>query len=104
MKISVFPATLEQQGGEKVEQVKSDIPTLYAGKTSRSIYERGKEHYEGARKGAENNHMVRHVRMEHKGEGAPNFSLRVVKYYKTALARQVAEAVRIRRRGVGSHT
>ena len=37
--------------------------------------------------------------MEHKGEDAPNFSLRVVKHYRTALARQVAEAVRIRRRG-----
>ena len=86
-------------GGEKVEQVKDDIPTLYVGETSRSIFERGKEHWEGAKKGAENNHMVRHVKMEHKDEGAPNFSLRVVKHYKTALARQVAEAVRIRRRG-----
>ena len=82
-----------------MEQVKDDIPTLYVGETSRSIFERGKEHWEGAKKGAENNHMVRHVKMEHKDEGAPNFSLRVVKHYKTALARQVAEAVRIRRRG-----
>ena len=79
--------------------MKDDIPTLYVGETSRSIYERGKEHYEGARRRADNNHMVRHVKMEHKEDEAPNFSLRVVKHYKTALARQVAEAVRIRRRG-----
>ena len=88
-------------GEEEMEQLKDDIPTVYVGETSRSVHERGKEHYEGAKKGNENNHMVRHMRMEHKGEGggAPNFKLRVVKYYKTALARQVAEAVRIRRRG-----
>ena len=37
--------------------------------------------------------------MAHQEEGAPNLSLRVVKHYKTALACQVAEAVRIRRKG-----
>ena len=33
------------------------------------------------------------------GEHHPKFTMKVVKFYKTALARQVAEAVCIRRRG-----
>ena len=45
--------------------------------------------------------MVKHVEMEHKGE-QPCFAMKVVRHFKTALARQVSEAVRIRRRG-GSH-
>ena len=53
----------------------------------------------GREPGKEQRTMIRHEKMEHKEEGVPNFSLLVVKHYKTALARQVAEAVRIRRRG-----
>ena len=45
-----------------------------------------------------NNHMVYHQYTEHRGE-PPSFILRPVKFYKSALTRQVAEAVRIRRRG-----
>ena len=67
--------------------------------TSCSIFERGREHWEGARKGTKENHMVKHIRMVHEGDKEPNFALKVVRYYKTALARQVAEAVR----GGGSH-
>ena len=42
--------------------------------------------------------MAKHVELAHKGE-EPTFMLRVVKYHKSALSRQTAEAVRIRRRG-----
>ena len=42
--------------------------------------------------------MVKHQMGEHNNE-APQFAMKVVKHFKTALARQVAEAVRIRRRG-----
>ena len=85
-------------GKKELEQVRNDVPTIYVGETSRSIYERSKEHWEGAKKGAPNNHMVKHQLLEHKGE-PPHFSMRVTGSYKTALARQVGEAVRIRRRG-----
>ena len=37
--------------------------------------------------------------MEHGGEQRPNFNMKARKYFRTALARQVAEAVLIRRRG-----
>ena len=83
----------------ELEEGRVDIPTIYVGETSRSIFERSKEHWEGARKGAENNHMVKHLKMVHEEEQEPKFVMKVIKHYKTALARQIAEAVRIRRRG-----
>ena len=43
--------------------------------------------------------MVKHQKLEHIGEPDPNFHMKVRGFYKTALARQVAEAVYIRRRG-----
>ena len=86
-------------GKGALEQVRSDVPTVYIGETSRSIYERSKEHWEGAKKNCSKNHMVKHMVMEHGGTGEPNFYMKVRGYYKTALARQVAEAVMIRRRG-----
>ena len=46
-----------------------------------------------------NNHMVKHQELLHGGEPAPNFLMRIVSHHKSALSRQVAEAVRIRRRG-----
>ena len=52
-----------------------------------------------SRKGTKENHMVKHIRMVHEGNKEPNFALIVVRYYKTALARHVEEAVK----GGGSH-
>ena len=46
--------------------------------------------------------MIKHQMMEH-GSRAPKFTMRVIKNFKTSLARQIAEAVRIFRRGGGSH-
>ena len=84
---------------KELVDVKSDIPTLYVGETSRSVFERSKEHWKAWRSQKEDSHMLRHQVAEHGGEGDPQFTMRVVKYYKTALSRQVGEAVRIRRRG-----
>ena len=86
-------------GKGEEEQIRIDIPTVYIGETSRSLYERAKEHYDGARKGEAKNHMIKHKLMEHGGEQGPNFNMKARKYFRTALARQVAEAVLIRRRG-----
>ena len=43
--------------------------------------------------------MLRHQVGVHGAEMRPNFIMRAVKYHKTALYRQLGEAVRIRRRG-----
>ena len=71
------------------------------GETSHSIQERGREHWSastGSNKAKEGSHMAKHVELEHQGE-QPKLILRAVQYYKTALARQTGEAVRIRRCG-----
>ena len=86
-------------GKMEPEDIRIDIPTVYIGETSRSIFERSKEHWEGANKGSEKNHMVKHQRLEHEGEPEPKFQMKVRGFFKTALSRQVAEAVYIRRRG-----
>ena len=77
------------RGKGEQEPFKTDIPTVYVGETSRSIYERSREHWEGAGKGSNKNHMVRHQVLEHGGEPAPDFHMIIKGYYKTALARQV---------------
>ena len=62
--------------------------------------ERSREHW-GSFKGAkEDNHIFKHQQIVHGGATNPNFIMRVVSQYRTALGRQVSEAVRIWRRGV----
>ena len=73
-------------------------PSLYVGESSRSIQERAVEHWSAARRGDQKSHMVRHQDKEHPGED-PKFIFKVVSYHRTALSRQIKEAVRIRRRG-----
>ena len=65
---------------------------------SRTIYERSKEHWGALRNKAQSSHMWKHQADEHNGE-EPKFYMREVKYFRTALSRQVAEAVRIWKRG-----
>ena len=49
--------------------------------------------------GKDENHMLEHLAASHRGEQTPSFRFRVVKQCKTALERQVREAVRIEMRG-----
>ena len=60
--------------------------------------ERAVEHWGAARRGEEESHMVRHQRSEH-GDAPPKFHFKVVSTHRTALNRQVREAIRIRKRG-----
>ena len=77
---------------------RGEHPKVYVGETSRSITERSREHWASYRGGGGDNHMWRHQEMVHGGEPA-DFTMRVVGSYKSALSRQIGEAVRIRRRG-----
>ena len=58
----------------------------------------------GMHGGAEKRSLIsgdirRHQETEHGGEESPEFMMRVVRYARTALSRQIGEAVRIGRRG-----
>ena len=81
-----------------MEDVKNKGAALYVGETSRSIAERSREHWASYRGAKEDSHIWKHQQLEHGGEQA-KFVMRVIGSHKTALARQVSEAVRIRRRG-----
>ena len=43
--------------------------------------------------------MLRHQELEHGANTKPDFVMRVVRFYKTALSRQIGEAIRIQKRG-----
>ena len=88
-----------KKGELKVQDTKSDMPSVYVGETARSLYERGKEHWEAWRAKSTDSHILKHWSLHHGGIGEPNYILKVVGYHRTALSRQVGEAVRIAKRG-----
>ena len=77
----------------------SDVPSIYVGESSRSIYERAGEHWRAYQKKNTDSHIWKHHLLHHNGEGEPEMIFKVVGTFRTALARQIMEAVRIRGRG-----
>ena len=84
--VTVTGASLERQGKEA---------SLYVGETARSLFERSSEHWQAAEQKKEESHMFQHCEESHKGESNPTFKFRVVRGFKSALDRQIAEAFRI---------
>ena len=79
-----------------------DLPSIYVGETSRSIAERSREHWDDFKSMKTDSHIMKHHWTHHQGEGEPEFHFKVVKHFKSALSRQVGEAIRLERRGVSS--
>ena len=84
-------------GGEEREKLTPplDIPSIYVGESGRSLYERGKEHWRAFRNKEDDSHILKHHVIHHGGVGEPSFHLRPIRFLKTALTRQISEAVRI---------
>ena len=85
----------------ELTQINTNIPSIYVGETSRTIKERAGEHWaaaQGSKQQKEGSHMTKHMEMYHGGQ-EPEFVMRVVKFYRSALSRQTGEAVRIAKRG-----
>ena len=91
--------TVGQKG--ELKEPNPHVPSIYVGESNRSIFERSKEHMKGAQGGKEESHMVKHMELHHRVGELPKFIMKPVKYFKSSLKRQIAEAVRIRRRGEG---
>ena len=72
---------------------------LYIGESSRSANERGGEHEDDFAKQREDSHQFKHTENDHQGLTPPKFEFRVVGTFQSAMTRQIAEAVRIRREG-----
>ena len=75
------------------------VPSVYVGESSRSVYERAGEHWNAYRKRNSDSHIWKHHLVHHEGVGEPEMTFKVVGTFKSALSRQIFEAVRIRRRG-----
>ena len=75
------------------------VPGVYIGETARSLYERGREHWRGFRERREDSHIWKHQVLHHGGDNSPKFHLRPLEFHRTALNRQISEAVKIGRFG-----
>ena len=82
----------------KLEGREPDKTVIYVGETIRSIVEWTRDHWKYYKVSKQESHMMKHQIMEHEG-GEVDFVMWVLGSYRTALSRQVSEAMRIRRRG-----
>ena len=76
---------------------KQDYKIKYIGETSRSVYERAKEHWNAFRDLSIQSHMLKHYFLEHEDIEMADmeFGIRVTGTYTSAIERQIAEAVKI---------
>ena len=89
-----------QVDGKKAGKLDGDSKGIYVGESSRSMYERGKEHVKDGKDHGEDSHQWKHWTTEHPDLGGdPQFRLKIVKVFSDPLTRQLAEAVRIEQRG-----
>jgi hypothetical protein len=58
------------------------------------------EHWKGYKAKDPDSHIVKHMTLHHTQGEEPEFIMKVVAFYRTALSRQIGEAVRIERRGL----
>ena len=69
---------------------------VYTGKSSRSLYERSKEHLSDAEGFQEGSHIVKHWMQQHAEDDVmPHFTFTILQSFRDCLSRQVAEAIRI---------
>lgn len=78
---------------------KETMPSIYVGESCRSLYERSLEHWRNFKDGELDSHILKHHVIHHGGVGDPKFHIGLVSFHRTALSRQVGEAVRIGKRG-----
>ena len=90
------------QGKRKIEEEKRKIKRyIYIGESNRSPYERGLEHQDDITYCKTSSHMLRHLLEAHEEEEEDwdkvKFSMKVIKYSRTAFDRQIQESVEIQR-------
>ena len=69
---------------------------IYIGETSRNAFTRGKEHETQMNRKDKNSIILRHQQLKHPGD-TPSFEMKITGTYRSALDRQIAEAVKISR-------
>ena len=93
---------IEKGKTSKNKKGKADLSgkNVYVGETSRSLYERSREHVKDGADRTEDSHIAKHWEQVHKGEPMPEFRFKIVSF-KDSLSRHVAESARIDLRGEG---
>ena len=72
------------------------ITATYQGETSKSSYERGKQHTEGLTKKVDDNPIWKHSQLVHNSDNKVSFSMHVKGRFRKPMERQENEAIRIR--------
>ena len=83
-----------------VDSPKVGTPCIYIGETSRSIYERAGEHWNAYKTRKPDSHIWKHHLVHHDNQGEPEMVFKVLGTFKSALSRQISEAVRMKNRGI----
>ena len=84
---------------KELEELKSRRG-IYVGESSRSIYERSKEHQADKEARSEESHQVKHWLTDHPDlMSPPTFKFSIIQSFQDPMTRQLAEAVRIELRG-----
>ena len=91
-------ADVDEMTGESLKRQGQDA-SLFVGESARSLFERSSEHWKAAEQMKEESHMVQHSIESHNGESKNTFKFKVVKSFRSALDRQIAEAIRIEMSG-----
>ena len=73
------------------------ISAEYIGETSRSAYQRGKEHLDDIRLNNPDSPLMKHQKECHPKHKQPAFEMTIVKTHRKALERQIMEAVMIQK-------
>ena len=71
----------------------TSVPSIYVGESARSIFERAGEHWKSYEKRNPDSHIWKHHLIHHEGEGEPEMRFKVLGTFRTALSRQIAEAI-----------
>ena len=75
-----------------MERVDMSTPGVYVGESSRSIYERAKEHAYDEKAMKIDSHRIKHwMESHHDREEAPPFKFRIVGKFKDCMTRQIME-------------
>ena len=68
---------------------------VYIGETSRSLYERSKEHITDAKNYSHKSHIIKHWKLSHQEENEiPPMSFKIKGIYRDCLSRQLGEAMK----------
>ena len=74
----------------------------YIGETGQNVYTRGLKHTANFRGKHSDSPLWKHSQLEHQGSLDVSFSMKVVRYFREPLTRQVNEAVRISKYGAAT--